>query len=66
MAWLQQFIDWVIPDKPVKLDSQMKRESYLVSQRIIREEKMRILHQTRLKMDEVDYVNGGVYFEAKS
>lgn len=44
----------------------MKRENYLVSNKIIREEKMKILHNARTKMDEVDYVNGGVYFEAKS
>jgi anoctamin-1 len=66
VAWLQQFIDWAIPDKPFKLDSLIKREEYLVSNKIIREEKQRILMHTRAKMDEVDYVNGGVYFEAKS
>lgn len=66
VAWLQQLIDWAIPDKPFKLDSLMKRETYLVSNKIIREEKNRILQNTRAKMDEVDYVNGGVYFEAKS
>jgi anoctamin-1 len=66
VAWLQQFIDWAVPDKPVKLDSLMKRENFLVSNKIIREEKTRILIRTRAKMDEVDYVNGGVYFEAKS
>lgn len=44
----------------------MKRENYLVSNKIIREEKQRILRNTRSKMEEVDYVNGGVYFEAKS
>lgn len=66
MSWLQQFIDWAIPDKPNKLDSLMKRENFLVSNKIIREEKLRILKNTRSKMEEVDYVNGGVYFEAKS
>lgn len=66
VAWLQQFIDWAIPDKPSKLDSLMKRENYLVSNKIIREEKNKILQSQRHKMDEVDYVNGGVYFEAKS
>ena len=66
VAWLQQFIDWAIPDKPQKLDSLIKRENYLVSNKIIREEKKRILQSTKAKMDEVDYVNGGVYFEAKS
>lgn len=66
VSWLQQFIDWAIPDKPEKLDSLIKRESYLVSNKIIREEKNRILQTARNKMDEVDYVNGGVYFEAKS
>lgn len=66
VAWLQQFIDWAIPDKPNRLDSLMKRENYLVSNKIIREEKNRILLHTRAKMHEADYVNGGVYFEAKS
>lgn len=58
VAWLQQFIDWAIPDKPSKLDSIIKRENYLVSNKIIREEKLRILHNAKTKMDEVDYVNG--------
>lgn len=66
VAWLQQFIDWAVPDKPNKLDSLIKREAYLVSNKIIREEKHRILQHTRAKLDEVDYVNGGIYFEAKS
>lgn len=66
VAWLQQFIDWLVPDKPDELDSLIKRENYLVSNKIIREEKNRILQSSRRKMDEVDYVNGGVYFEAKS
>lgn len=66
VAWLQQFIDWAIPDKPQKLDSLIKRENYLVSNKIIREEKLRILQNAKAKMDEVDYVNGGMYFEAKS
>ena len=66
VGWLQQFIDWLIPDKPDILDSRIKRESYLVSNKIIREEKNKILRSSRHKMDEVDYVNGGVYFEAKS
>ena len=66
MAFLQQFIDWVVPDKPSKLDSQMKRETYLVSNKIIREEKYRIVQHARAKRDEIDYVNGGVFFEAKS
>jgi anoctamin-1 len=66
VAWLQQFIDWAIPDKPEELDSRIKRENYLVSNKIIREEKNKILRSSRYRMDEVDYVNGGVYFEAKS
>lgn len=66
VSWLQQFIDWAIPDKPSKLDSLMKRENYLVSQKIIREEKLKILQNAKAKRDEVEFVNGGVYFEAKS
>lgn len=66
VAWVQQFIDWAIPDKPSKLGNLMKRENYLVSNKIIREEKLKILQNTNRRMDEVDYVNGGVYFEAKS
>lgn len=66
VGWLQQFIDWAIPDKPQKLDSLIKRENYLVSNKIIREEKMRILQKAKAKIDETDYVNGGIYFEAKS
>lgn len=66
VAWLQQFIDWSIPDKPAKLDSLMKREKYLVSKKIINEERQRVIHSTRNKLNEIDYVNGGVFFEAKS
>jgi anoctamin-1 len=66
VAWLQQFIDWAIPDKPAALDSLMKRENYLVSNKIIKEERQRVIQNTRAKLNEVDYVNGGVYFEAKS
>lgn len=66
VAWVQQFIDWAIPDKPASLDSLIKRENYLVSNKIIKEERQRVIHNTRAKMNEVDYVNGGVYFEAKS
>lgn len=66
VAWLQQFIDWVIPDKPSELDSLIKRENYLVSNKIIKEERRRVIHNSRAKLNEVDYVNGGVYFEAKS
>lgn len=66
VSWLQQFIDWAIPDKPNKLNSLIKRENYLVSNKIIREEKLKVLHLKRTKMEEVDYVNGGMYFEAKS
>lgn len=66
VAGIQQFIDWAIPDKPTKLDSLMKRENYLVSNKIIRIEKMRIDQSAKAKKDAVDYVNGGVYFEAKS
>lgn len=66
VAWLQQFIDWVIPDKPAELDSLIKCENYLVSNKIIKEERQRVINSTRTKLNEVDYVNGGVYFEAKS
>lgn len=66
VASIAQFIDWAIPDRPTKLDSLIKRENFLVSNKIIREEKLKILHNTRAKLDEVDYVNGGAYFEAKS
>lgn len=66
VAWLQQFIDWAIPDKPGKLDSLIKREQFLVSNKIIREERSKVLQHSRQKMNEVDYVNGGVYYEAKS
>ncbi|CRK98840.1 CLUMA_CG011990, isoform A [Clunio marinus] len=66
VAWLQQIIDWAIPDKPTKLNSQIKRENYLVSNKIIREEKFRILQSARAKAEDIDYVNGAVYFEAKS
>lgn len=66
VACIQQFIDWAIPDKPQKLDSLIKRENYLVSNKIIREEKQRIMKNAKAKLEEVDYVNGGTYFEAKS
>jgi anoctamin-1 len=66
VAWLQQFIDWAVPDKPQKLDSLMKRENYLVSNKIIREEKNRIIQRNASQRNEVDYVQGTTYFEAKS
>jgi anoctamin-1 len=61
VVWLQQFIDWVIPDKPDKLDSLIKRENYLVSSKIIQEERARKSHN-----NEVDYVNERKYYDAKS
>lgn len=66
VAWVQQFIDWAIPDKPAALASLEKREDYLVSNKIINQERQRVIQSTRAKMNEVDYVNGGVFFEAKS
>lgn len=66
VGWLQQFIDWLIPDKPGKLDSLIKRENFLVSNKIIREERNKVLNHTKQRMNEIDYVNGGLYFEAKS
>jgi hypothetical protein len=66
VAWIQQFIEWAIPDKPEKLDSLIKRENFLVSNKIIREERNKVLMYSRQKMNEVDYVNGGVFYEAKS
>lgn len=66
VAWLQQFIDWAIPDKPGKLDSLIKRENYLVSNRIIREERSRVGRHSRTRLNDIDYVNGGAYYEAKS
>ena len=66
VAWLQQFIDWAIPDKPDKLDSLIKRENYLVSNRIIQIERAKVAQYSRQKMNEIDFVNGGVYYEAKS
>lgn len=66
VAWIQQFIDWAIPDKPGKLDSLIKRENYLVSNKVIQEERSKVLQHTRSKMNEVDYINGGLYFEARS
>lgn len=66
VSWTQQFIDWLIPDKPAELDSLMQRENYLVSTKIIREERNRAMHNTRAKLNDIDVVNGGVFYEAKS
>jgi anoctamin-1 len=66
VAWIQQFIDWLIPDKPDELDSLIKRENFLVSSKIIREERNKVLQFTQRKKNEVDYVNGGVFYEARS
>lgn len=66
VAWIQQFIDWAIPDKPGELDSLIKRENYLVSNRIIQMERSKVAQYSRQKMNEIDFVNGGVYYEAKS
>lgn len=65
-VWLQQLIDWAIPDKPAELDSLIKRENYLVSNKIIREERNRAKHHAHAKLNEIDVVNGGVFYEAKS
>jgi anoctamin-1 len=65
VAWLQQLIDWAVPDKPVRLDNLMKRENYLVSNKIIFEEKQKV-RNLKGRSDEAEYLNGGVYFEAKS
>lgn len=64
-VWLQQFIDWLIPDKPDELDLLIQRENYLVSSKIIREERNRAMQNAR-KHNDIDVVNGGVYYEAKS
>lgn len=64
--WLQQFIDWAIPDKPAELDSLIKRENYLVSNKIIREERNRAKQNAHVKLNDIDVVNGGVFYEAKS
>ncbi|XP_070498567.1 anoctamin-2 isoform X2 [Chironomus tepperi] len=66
VAWLQQFIDWAIPDKPAQLDSLIKRENFLVSNKIIIEERKKALNLSRQKIGEIDYVNGRVFYEAKS
>lgn len=64
--WLQQFIDWAIPDKPDKLDALIKRENFLVSNKIIREERNRAKQNAQAKLNGIDVFNGGVYYEAKS
>lgn len=66
VAWIQQAIDWLIPDKPAELDDLMKREDYLVSSKIIREERNRAMQNTKSKLNDIDVVNGGVFYEAKS
>lgn len=58
-------IDYCIPDKPTRLDAQIKREAYLVSNKIINEEKKKAIQKARAP-DGGDYVNGGVFYEAKS
>lgn len=42
VACLQQSIDWAIPDIPEKLDNLIKRENYLVSNKMMREEKKKM------------------------
>lgn len=64
VSCLRIWLDWLIPDKPTRLDSLIKREKYLVDSKIIQEEKNR-LKRAKSRTD-VDFVNGGVYFEAKS
>lgn len=64
VSCLQTWIDWLIPDIPAKLDSLIKREKYLVDSKIIQEEKNRL--KRAKSRNDVDFVNGGVYFEAKS
>ena len=43
VAWLQQIIDWTIPNKPDELNSLMKHEKYFVSNKIINEERKRAI-----------------------
>jgi hypothetical protein len=47
VACLQQFIAWVVSEKPANLKSRIKREAYLVSNKIIREEKNKILRNSQ-------------------
>lgn len=65
VMWLQSWLDWLIPDKPHHLDSLIRREKYLVNNKIIQEEKTRLLLKHKSRHD-VDHVNGGAFYEARS
>jgi anoctamin-1 len=65
VLWLQSWIDWIIPDRPHKLESLIRREKYLVNNKIIQEEKARLMMKHKSRHD-VDVINGGAFYEARS
>lgn len=66
MSLVQLIVAWAIPDKPGRLTNLIKREEYLTSAIIIREEKLRALLQNmETKNEDVLLSNGRAFYEAR-